>query len=120
MSDVIRLAGLTVHGHHGVFPEERENGQPFVVDLEVEIDTRRAAASDDLADTIDYGALAQGVADVVGGAPQQLIETVAEQIADGVLRDGRITRVRVTLHKPQAPIPLTFRDVCVDIERMRA
>jgi dihydroneopterin aldolase len=119
MSDVIRLTGLTVHGYHGVFPEERENGQPFVVDLEVRTDVRAASASDDLADTIDYGALAQSVADVVAGEPRDLIETVAERIAEVVLRDERIETVKVTLHKPSAPIPLTFTDVAVELERSR-
>jgi dihydroneopterin aldolase len=119
MSDVIRLSGLTTHGYHGVFPEERETGQPFVVDLEVRTSIRQAAASDDLADTIDYGALAQAIADVVGGEPRNLIETVAENIAEVVLQDERIASVKVTLHKPNAPIPLTFSDVAIEIERHR-
>jgi dihydroneopterin aldolase len=120
MSDVIRLTGLTVHGYHGVFPEERENGQLFIVDLEVHADVRPASSSDDLADTIDYGALAHVVADVVGGEPSNLIESVAERIAEVVLRDERIESVKVTLHKPSAPIPLTFTDVAVEIERHRS
>jgi dihydroneopterin aldolase len=120
MSDVIRLTGLTVHGYHGVFPEEREKGQPFVVDLEVRTDIGPAAASDALADTIDYGALAQAVTDVVAGEPRDLIETVAEHIAEVVLRDERIESVKVTLHKPHAPIPLPFSDVAIEIERGRA
>jgi dihydroneopterin aldolase len=119
MTDVIRLTGLTIHGYHGVFPEERENGQPFVVDLEVRTDIRAAAASDALSDTIDYGALAQAAADVVSGEPRDLIETVAEHIAEVVLRDERIDSVQVTLHKPNAPIPLTFSDVAIVIERHR-
>lgn len=120
MNDVIRLTGLTVHGYHGVFPEERENGQPFVVDLEVRTDTRAAADTDDLADTVDYGALAQAVADVIAGEPRQLIETLARHIADVVLRDDRIASVKVTVHKPRAPIPLAFDDVAVEIERHRS
>lgn len=120
MSDVIRLTGLALHGYHGVFPEERENGQPFVVDLEVRTDIRAAAASDHLTDTIDYGAIAQAVADVVTGEPRQLIEAVAEHIADVILRDERVISVKVTLHKPQAPIPLPFDDVAIEIERHRS
>ena len=76
MADRIELRGLTVHGRHGVFEHERENGQDFVVDLTVWIDLVGAGGSDDLADTYDYGALAQLAADIVGGPPRNLIETV--------------------------------------------
>jgi 7,8-dihydroneopterin aldolase/epimerase/oxygenase len=77
MADRIELRGLTVRGHHGVFEQERRGGQDFVVDITVWIDLDRAAASDDLADTVDYGELAQRAAAIVGGPPKKLIETVA-------------------------------------------
>ena len=117
MADRITLPGLRVHGHHGVFEHERRDGQDFVVDLTVWLDLAAAAATDELADTLDYGALAERAAAIVGGEPRDLIETVAGRIADDVLTDRRVHAVEVTLHKPQAPIPLTFADVAVVLRR---
>jgi dihydroneopterin aldolase len=119
VTDRIELRGLTVRGHHGVFEHERRDGQDFVVDVTVWIDLAAAAASDDLADTLDYGALAQRAADVVAGPPRNLIETVAAEIAEGVITDERVHAVEVVLHKPSAPIPLTFDDVAVVARRSR-
>lgn len=115
--DRIALRGLRVRGHHGVFAHERRDGQDFLVDLVLSVDTRPAAASDALADTVDYGALATDVAAVVGGEPVDLLETLAQRIADRALADPRVQAVEVTVHKPQAPIPLTFADVTVSITR---
>ena len=98
-----------MRGHHGVFDHERRDGQDFVVDLTVWLDLSAAAASDELADTLDYGALAERAAAIVGGEPCDLIETVAGRIADDVLADPRVRAVEVVLHKPQAPIPLRVR-----------
>ena len=117
--DHIVLRGLRVRGHHGVFDHERRDGQEFVVDVTAWLDLGPAAASDDLADTLDYGALAQRVAAIVAGPPADLIETVAARIADEVLTDARVTAAEVTLHKPQAPIPLEFADVAVVVHRDR-
>jgi dihydroneopterin aldolase len=119
VTDRIELRGLTVRGHHGVFEHERLYGQDFVVDITVWIDLAVAAASDDLADTVDYGALAQLAADVVAGPPRDLIETVAAEIADEVMVDVRLHAVEVVVHKPDAPIPLTFSDVAVVARRSR-
>lgn len=119
MTDRIELRGLRVRGHHGVLPGERRDGQDFVVDLTVWIDLAAAAASDDLADTLDYATLARRAADIVGGAPCDLIETVAARITADVLTDPRVHTVEVTLHKPQAPIPLEFADVAVVTRRSR-
>ncbi|MET0187713.1 MAG: dihydroneopterin aldolase [Pseudonocardia sediminis] len=118
--DRIELRGLTVRGHHGVFDHERRDGQDFVVDLVVSVDLAPAAASDDLADTLDYGALAQRAAAIIGGPARDLIESVAGEIADDVLTDPRVAEVEVTLHKPSAPIPLQFADVAVVVRRSRA
>jgi dihydroneopterin aldolase len=118
--DRIELRGLRVRGHHGVFAHERRDGQDFVVDVTAWLDLRAAAASDDLADTLDYGALARRVAAIVGGEPCDLIETVAGRIADEVLTDARVRAVEVVLHKPQAPIPVEFADVAVVMHRSRA
>jgi 7,8-dihydroneopterin aldolase/epimerase/oxygenase len=117
--DHIALRGLRVRGHHGVFEHERRNGQEFVVDVTAWLDLAPAAASDDLADTLHYGELAERVAAIVTGPPAALIETVAVRIADEVLTDARVAAVEVTLHKPQAPIPLDFADVAVVVHRTR-
>ena len=118
--DRIELRGLRVRGHHGVFDHERRDGQDFLVDLVVTVDLAPAAASDALADTLDYGALAERTAAIVGGPAQDLIETVAGMIAADVLTDPRVHEVEVTLHKPSAPIPLTFADVAVVLRRGRS
>ncbi len=119
MTDRIELRGLKVRGNHGVFEHERRDGQEFVVDITVWIDLVAAAASDDLSDTFDYGVLAQRAAEIVGGPARNLIETVAAQIADGVMGDERVHAVEVVVHKPQAPIPLDFADVAVVVRRSR-
>lgn len=119
MTDRITLTGLRVRGHHGVFEHERRDGQDFVVDVVVWLDLARAAVSDDLADTLHYGELAERAAAIVGGEPCDLIETVAGRVADDVLGDERVDAVEVTVHKPAAPIPLTFADVAVTVRRSR-
>ncbi|MGO2746813.1 dihydroneopterin aldolase [Microbacterium sp.] len=119
VTDEIRLTGLTVFGRHGVFDHEREDGQDFTIDLGLQIDLSDAAASDDVTDTVHYGELAEKVADVVGGEPVNLIEKLAQRIADVALGDERVRAVEVTVHKPHAPIPLTFTDVSVTIRRTR-
>lgn len=119
MTDRIELRGLIVRGNHGVFEQERRDGQDFVVDITVWIDLAAAAASDDLVDTVDYGALAQRAAGIVAGPPRNLIETVAAEIADVVMADERVQAVEVVVHKPSAPIPLAFADVAVAARRSR-
>lgn len=120
MSDRIELRGLTVRGFHGVFDFERRDGQDFVVDVALELPTGLAAVSDDLADTVHYGELAEGLAAVVAGEPVNLLETLAERLAAVCLADARVEAATVTVHKPQAPIPLAFADVAVTIRRERA
>jgi 7,8-dihydroneopterin aldolase/epimerase/oxygenase len=117
--DRIVLRGLRVRGHHGVFERERREGQDFLVDLVVWLDLPAAAASDDLADTLHYGELAERVAATVAGPPVNLIEVVAGRVADEVLTDARVQAVEVTVHKPQAPIPQDFADVAVVVHRTR-
>ncbi|MCV7280812.1 dihydroneopterin aldolase [Mycolicibacterium flavescens] len=119
MSDRIELRGLRVRGHHGVYEHERRDGQDFVIDITVWTDLRQAARTDDLTHTLDYGQLAQRAADIVAGPPRDLIETVAAEIADGVMSDERVDEVEVVVHKPSAPIPLTFADVAVVARRSR-
>ena len=120
MADRIELRGLRVRGTHGVFDHEKRDGQDFLVDLVLWTDFTAATASDDLADTVDYGALALFARDVVAGPSCDLIETVASRIADGVMEMAPDAHaVEVTLHKPQAPIPAEFADVAVVARRSR-
>lgn len=119
MTDRIELRGLTVRGNHGVFEHERRDGQDFVIDITLWIDLAAAAASDDLNDTYDYGVLAARAADIVSGPARDLIETVAAEIAEDVMNDDRVHAVEVVVHKPSAPIPLTFSDVAVVARRSR-
>lgn len=119
MADRIELRGLTVRGRHGVFDHERADGQDFVVDITAWIDLVEAAASDDLADTYDYGVLAERAAAIVAGRARNLLETVAGEIAEDVMKDQRVHAVEVTVHKPQAPIPQSFTDVAVVARRSR-
>ena len=117
MADRITLTGLELFGHHGVYPDEKRDGQKFVVDMTVWADLSGAVATDDLTRTINYGELAQLAARVVTGPARDLIEVVAGEIADEVMRDYPVHAVEVTVHKPSAPIPLTFADVSVTIRR---
>ena len=119
MPDRIELRGLRVRGRHGVYEHKRRDGQDFVVDIIVWMDLTAAARSDRLEDTLDYGALAQRAAAIVGGPPCDLIEAVAGRVADDVFADVRVQSVEVVLHKPQAPIPLEFADVAVVARRSR-
>lgn len=121
MTDRIELRGLKVRGNHGVFDHERRDGQDFYVDIVVWADLTAAAASDALADTLDYSALAEIASAIVGGKPCDLIERVSGLIADAVMeRDSRILATEVTVHKPQAPIDAEFADVAVVACRERA
>ncbi|WP_136518433.1 2-amino-4-hydroxy-6-hydroxymethyldihydropteridine diphosphokinase [Cellulomonas telluris] len=117
--DQIRLEGIRATGYHGVFAHERREGQTFVADVVVHLDTRRAAATDDLAHTVNYGVLAEHVAAVLAGDPADLVETVAERIAATVLAQPHVQAVDVAVHKPQAPITVPFGDVVVTIRRDR-
>jgi dihydroneopterin aldolase len=117
--DRITLTGLRVPGRHGVYEHERAQGQEFVVDVAVWLDLGPAATTDQLSATLDYGALAQRAAQIVGGDPCNLIETLAARIATEVLTDPRVHAVEVTVHKPQAPLPLAFTDVSVTTYRSR-
>jgi len=118
--DRVALRGLRAHGHHGVFERERDQGQTFVVDLVLGLDTRPAAAEDDLARTVDYGTVAEQVVAVVEGEPVDLIETLAQRIADQCLTHEVVREVEVVVHKPEAPITVPFDDVTITIKRSRA
>ena len=116
--DSITLEGISARGFHGVFPEERRDGQTFVADVELRLplETR----TDSLDDTVNYAEVAQVVEEVLTGPPHNLIETVAGLIADRCLaHDPRVETVRVTVHKPQAPVRQAFTDLSVTITRSK-
>ncbi|MEU6039730.1 dihydroneopterin aldolase [Actinomadura sp. NPDC047616] len=117
--DRIELRGLRARGRHGALPAERELGQEFVVDVTLGLDTRPAAAEDDLSRTVDYGSLADRLVAVVEGEPVALIETLADRLAGVCLQDRAVAEVEVTVHKPHAPVPHPFTDVAVRIRRSR-
>jgi len=115
--DRVEVRGIRATGHHGVFDVEKEQGQEFVVDVVLHLDTRPAAASDDLSDAVDYGVVAQQVHDVVTGPAFDLVEALAGRIADVCLADARVRAVEVAVHKPHAPVQVPFDDVVVRIRR---
>jgi len=117
--DSLAVRGIAVHGHHGVFDFERREGQEFVIDVVLGVDTRSAARSDDLHDTVDYGTLVDQVRSAVANDPVDLIETLAQRIADVCLRNDQVANVEVTVHKPHAPIQAMFDDVALTINRSR-
>lgn len=119
MADQVSLTGLAVHGRHGVFPEEKRDGQIFLVDVVLDLDTRPAAENDDLARTVDYSVLAAAIIAIVEGEPVDLIETLAARIADQCLTDPLVEAARITVHKPNAPMAIDFTDVAVTIDRSR-
>lgn len=119
-ADEIQILGLECFGHHGVFDFERREGQKFIIDLVIGTDSRKAAETDDLQDTVDYGSLAMAVKTNVERDPVDLIETLAQRIADICLADIRALWVRVTVHKPGAPIEATFKDVTLTITRRQS
>ena len=118
-TDRLSVTGIEAFGHHGVFDHERRDGQVFRVDLVLGLDTTAAAVSDDLADTVDYGGLVGRVCAAVETDPVDLIETLAQRIAEVCLTDVRVQWTEVTVHKPHAPIDATFTDVALTISRRR-
>lgn len=117
--DRILITGLRVFAHHGVFAHERRDGQPFIIDAEVWLDARAASASDDVTDTVHYGELMQALRDAAAAEPVNLIETLAERLASVCLESPAAAAARITVHKPDAPVPLDFADVAVSVLRHR-
>ena len=115
--DSIELRGLRAVGIHGVLPEEQTRAQPFEIDLELHLDLRAAGQSDDLNDTIDYGALAESVERIVTRERFQLLERLAERIADEVRRDQRVDAVTVTVRKLRPPVAVDLASAAVTITR---
>ena len=120
MPDRITLRGVRAHAHHGVYAFERERGQTFSVDAVLELDTVAAAMGDDLDKTVNYAELAQKLHAVLTGEPVNLLETLAQRLADVCLSDALVDAVEITVHKPQAELGVPFDDVTVAIRRTRA
>jgi 7,8-dihydroneopterin aldolase/epimerase/oxygenase len=119
-ADRITLTGLTARGFHGVFAEEKRDGQDFTTDVVVHLDAAPAAAGDELGLTVNYAQVADAVVGVVTGESLDLIETVADRIARSILAEQPVaTAVEVTVHKPHAPIDADFADVAVTVVRSR-
>jgi dihydroneopterin aldolase len=120
MSDRIFIEGLSLHAYHGVMPHEAKVGQSFTIDLDLDIDLSVAARSDKVADTVSYDKVAECARDAFCGERFRLIEAAAGRVADAVLAAFPPVRaVKVTIHKPHAPIAATFSDVGVTLVRMR-
>lgn len=119
--DIIRISGIRSYGHHGALPEETRLGQRFTVSLELEVDTRPAAATDDLKLTVNYAAAIRTVEEQLKGKPVYLIETLAQQIAARILGTFPVvSAVTVEVHKPFAPVAADFDGISVRIRRARA
>jgi dihydroneopterin aldolase len=118
--DRIALRGLTAYAHHGVYAFERRQGQTFKCDAVLELDTSAAAASDDLTRTVNYAELAKQLYGTLSGEPVDLLETLAQRLADVCLAHELVQAVEITVHKPEADLGVPFDDVVVTIRRERA
>jgi dihydroneopterin aldolase len=121
MNDTIAINGLLIHAHHGVMKHEAEVGQRFAIDLLLDVDLANASRSDKLADTVSYATIVEVVSRAFTRRTFKLIEAAAGAVASAVLSElPKVRSVRVTVHKPHAPIPAIFSDVYVTIERSRS
>lgn len=119
--DRITLTGITGIGHHGVLPHERRDGQRFTVDVVLHLDLAPAGRTDDLQRTVHYGEVAETVHREITERPLELIEALAQRIAERILEQKELVEaVEVTVHKPQAPIDVPFGDVAVTVTRRRS
>jgi dihydroneopterin aldolase len=115
--DEITLKGVRAFGRHGVYDDEKRDGQYFFVDTTLYLSTQRAAETDDVADTVHYGEVAEQIVAIVEGTSVNLLEALAARIADALLERDLVHLVSVTVHKPKAPIAVPFKDVAVTIRR---
>ncbi|KAB7789212.1 2-amino-4-hydroxy-6-hydroxymethyldihydropteridine diphosphokinase [Bifidobacterium cebidarum] len=116
--DTITLTGVSANGTHGVLDFEHQRAQPFIVDVTLYLDLLAAGQSDALDDTVDYGRVAKSIVAVIEGEHVDLIEKLAQSIAERILEIPQIVKVDVTVHKPHAPITVPFADVAVSITRV--
>lgn len=120
MSDTIFVKALTLHAYHGVMPHEAKVGQTFSIDLDLTIDLSEAARTDRLAQTVSYDQVVAVAQQAFTGKRYKLIEAAAGAVVDAVLaKFDKITAVRITVHKPHAPIAATFADVGIALTRTR-
>ena len=120
MSDAIFVNGLILHAYHGVMPHEAKVGQPFGLDLVVDIDLAEASRTDTLKATLSYETLVKTASEAFCVRRYRLVEAAAGAVADAVLdRFPKVVSIRVTVRKPHAPIAATFDDVGVTIVRTR-
>jgi len=116
--DKIVMEGLRFIANHGVLPQEKLMRQPFIIDLELYLDTRKAGVSDDVRDTVDYGDVYLTVKKIMEGKSRNLLEALAEKIATVLLTNYRFLGVKVRIKKPNAPIDGDFTALGVEIERI--
>jgi dihydroneopterin aldolase len=120
MSDTVFVTGLALHAYHGVMQHEAKVGQTFRLDLTLDIDLKAASRSDKLANTVGYDQVVDVASRAFCGRRYRLVEAAAGAVADAILdRFVQVSAVRVTLHKPHAPIAATFADVGVTLFRSR-
>lgn len=117
MSDRIELIGIEGFGYHGLYPQERREGQRFLADVKLTLKKSKAGKSDALKDAIDYSKVVALVHETLVGEPVNLIEKLAEVIAEQILAQYSIKAVEVVLHKPDAPVGLKIADIAVRIKR---
>ncbi|WP_181351186.1 dihydroneopterin aldolase [Thalassobacillus sp. CUG 92003] len=118
--DKIHVTQMEFYGYHGLFPEENKLGQRFYVDLELELDLKPASVNDDMNESIDYGEIYQVTRTIVEGEAKNLVETVAERLAEQLLGTfGKLSACKVKVIKPDPPIPGHYDAVAVEIYRSR-
>ena len=117
--DLIAVRGLRAYGHHGVYASERSQGQTFSCDAVLEVETRPAAETDDLQRTVNYAELSQRLHAVLSGEPVDLLETLAQRLADVCLGYELVSAVEISVHMPEADLGVPFDDVSVTIRRER-
>ena len=118
-TDLVEIRGLKLRGRHGVTEEERSSDQPFLINLAARLDARAAAKLDDLSSTLDYEEAVRIVAKIVTGESYQLLETLADRIARGILSNPRVLDVWVRVAKTEAPLPEEVEEVAVEVSRSR-
>lgn len=120
MSDRIEITGLFGFGYHGLFDDERESGQGFLVDVILNMDLSKVSQSDSIDDTVNYSTLCDLILEEIVGPPVSLIEKLAAQIAERILREyPKVDSVRITVHKPDAPVAAKVKDLSVSLVRSR-
>jgi 7,8-dihydroneopterin aldolase/epimerase/oxygenase len=120
MTDTIFITGIVIHARHGVLEHETEVGQRFIIDLELSVDLAESSRTDKLADTVSYSNVVATATEAFRDTNYKLLERAAGAVADAVLSTfPRISAVKVTVHKPHAPIAAIFEDVGVVLIRTR-